>query len=213
MSWTWPSNQRLKLTGAAIQVFRASKSLQVAPAAYPSVRRTTGKANKMRRPWLWAFLLGVTLGAGGGVGLSWWALSTPPARGSALLNNFSFQELTQQAGHPAWEVVEDKTYSPLPPLGRPKRIQRRIVAHATLSDEQLAAFVGNLDGAIESVLQQFAAHQTGEHQRFLGQVDSSGRSELQLPRYYYVIGQTQGVLDPWLIAHHGRAIVIVCITE
>lgn len=29
----------------------------------------------MRRPWLWALLLGLTLGAGGGVGLSWWALS------------------------------------------------------------------------------------------------------------------------------------------
>ena len=33
------ANQRMKLTGAAILVFRASTSLQAAPAAYPSVRR------------------------------------------------------------------------------------------------------------------------------------------------------------------------------
>src|SRR5262249_27158775 len=38
-------NQRLKLTGAAILVFRASTSLQAAPAAWPSVRR--GRATSM----------------------------------------------------------------------------------------------------------------------------------------------------------------------
>src|SRR5262249_21432521 len=34
----WPANQRLKPTGAAILVFRASTSLQTAPAAWRSVQ-------------------------------------------------------------------------------------------------------------------------------------------------------------------------------
>ena len=40
-----PQNQRMKLTGAAILVFRASTSLQAAPAAYPYRSAAGAKRN------------------------------------------------------------------------------------------------------------------------------------------------------------------------
>jgi hypothetical protein len=167
----------------------------------------------MSRPWVWTLLFGFILGAGAGFGISRWKLSTSPGSGSPLLQGFSIQAFAERVVDASWEVAEDKTYSPWPPKANPTRIQRRIVAQAALSNEQLATFVGTLDDGIEQVLQRFGAQQTGEQSLNRNRVQSTGRSELVLPRYYYRIGPTYGVLDAWVVGNGGEAVVVICITE
>jgi hypothetical protein len=160
----------------------------------------------------------VLLGATLGYGLSLWALTPPPARGSAVLQNFSLEEVAEKAGHPAWDVIEDKVYSPSPPLGRPGRVARRVVAQATMSDEQAEELARQFGRATMEALARLGGQQTGEVSlnRSTSRPGAGGRparSELHLPRYYYRVGGTHGVADAWLIAEGGEVTVIVCLTE
>ncbi|MGL4460979.1 MAG: hypothetical protein ACRC1K_02415 [Planctomycetia bacterium] len=168
--------------------------------------------------WVRAFVLGAIVGAAAGVGSSLVVLSRPIAKGSALFHGFSFQEVTKQAGHPDWEILEDKTYSPFPALGESKRTARRIVAQTVMSDEQLEAFSGRFKHGIDEALERFGAQKTGGFNCNRSTVRPAGgggptRSELQLPRYYYRLEARHGVADTWLIAQGGEVTVIVCLTE
>jgi len=171
----------------------------------------------MKRQWSWGLLLGTLIGTAAGYGLSSWVFSMHPANGSSLLHNFSFQGVARKAGHPAWEFIEDKTYSPFPPLGRPKRISRRIVARASMSEKELETFASHFQTAVEEALNSYGAHLTGEHDRSRSVVGvapgGAVRSEFQLPRWYYRAGDTHGVADAWLIGQSGEVTVIVSLTE
>jgi hypothetical protein len=172
----------------------------------------------MQRSSVAAFVAGAVLGGAAGLGLSLWALTTGSTGGSGFLHDFSFQEAAPQAGHSDWELVEDKTYSPFPPLGKPAGVARRIVAQASMAGEKVEPFARQFDGAMAKALARSGAQQTGEvrcDRSRTRPVEGGGpaRSVLQLPRYYYRIGPLHGVVDPWLIAQGGEVTLIVCIAE
>jgi hypothetical protein len=168
--------------------------------------------------WLLFLLLGLILGATIGFGLSLRMMYPAPGTGTVLLHKFSFQDVAEKAGHPAWEILEDKTYFPFPPLARAKRTARRIVARSTMSDEQLQTFARQFKTLIKQEVTRFGANQTGEvgfSQSATRSIDGqkSVRSELQMPRLYYVFEGTHGVADMWLIAEGDQATVVICFTE
>ena len=172
----------------------------------------------MKHAWVWTLLLGMLLGAALGYGLVLWALAPPPARGSVVLQNFALEQVGDPAGHPAWDIVEDRVYSPFPPLGRPERIARRIVAQSTMADEQAEAFARQFGRAVAEALARLGARQTGEVgcDRTTSRPAGGGRparSELHLPRYYYRVGDTHGVADAWVIAEGGEVTLIICLSE
>jgi len=108
----------------------------------------------MKRPWIWALLLGLLLGTAAGLGLSSWVFAPPSAEPSTLFRNFAFHEIAEKADQSKWEIFEDRItiYPPLPPLGRPQRIERRILARASLSNTEILAFVLHFESVVEDVL-------------------------------------------------------------
>jgi len=172
----------------------------------------------MKLIWLLFLLLGLILGATIGFGLSLWMLYPTPGTGTVLLHKFSFQDMAQNAGQPAWEILEDKTYFPFPPQARAKRTARRIVARSSMSDEQLQAFARQFNDLMKQEMTRFGAGQTGQVNCNLIASRAAGdhksvRTELHLPRLYYALEGTQGVADAWLIAEGDQATVIICFTE
>ena len=169
----------------------------------------------MKRSWIWALILGLMLGTAAGLGLSCWVFAPPSAEASSLLRNFSFQDVTEKAEYSKWEILEDKItiYSPFPALGRPQRIERRIVARAALSNAELVAFAQQFDTVVEEGLRSAGAqpYQPGP----AGSVSSS--LQWQPARFYYRtgyrIGDADGVMDVSLNLQTGEATAIVRLTE
>ena len=169
----------------------------------------------MKRSWIWALILGLMLGTAAGLGLSCWVFAPPSAEASALLRNFSFQEVAEKAEHSKWEILDDKItiYSPVPFLGGPQRIERRIVARAALSNAELVAFALQFDTVVEEGLRSAGAqpYQPGP----AGSVSSS--LQWQPARFYYRtgyrLGDADGVLVVSLKVPAGEAPAIVRLTR
>ena len=169
----------------------------------------------MKRPWIWALLLGLLLGAAAGLGLSSWVFAPPSTEASALLRHFSFQEVAEKTEHSKWEILEDKIkiYPRFPALGRPHRIERRMIARATLSDSELVAFALEFETLVEDVLRSTDEAVVINPASAGNAGEVSATLQPQVPRYYqrtrYKIGDTSGVMEAWLNGQRGQATVIV----
>jgi hypothetical protein len=171
----------------------------------------------MGRKWIWIvpFLGGAFVGALLAMGLTYWS-SRSIARGSPVLH-LTFQELTQKAGDYKWNVVEDEVYSPLPPF-RPDRIGRRIVANAPMPDKDQQVIGEKVANAVREALNAHGAVITGAKSLSFfnfkappGQAQS--QTVLHMPRRYYRIGTTDGVVDAWSIVQGGEATIVICFSE
>jgi hypothetical protein len=174
----------------------------------------------MKRPWVWPLLLGLLLGTLIGVGASLWAfafLTGSRAKGTPFLEGFSFQEAAAKAGHPDWEMVEDRIYQP--PGERPARpwaVSRRIIARATMPDKEQGSFAHKFLDAVKETIMGYGTT-TGDFSH-----SSSGahlvngrmmKSDFNVPRLYYRIGSTEGVVDVSIIAYDGQVTAIVTWAE
>ncbi len=171
----------------------------------------------MKRNWIWPLLIGLALGVTLGVVLGERSSRSAVPEGSPLLREFSFAALTAKAGHTNWQVLEDRTYKPFPALSRSKRIARRVIARADMSDVELDRFTTQFQQAATATLDACGALNKAQFdlvQDATRVVDGSPiRSRLDLPRRYYAIGDIHGVADLGYIAESGRVTVIVSLIE
>lgn len=171
----------------------------------------------MKTNWTWSLLVALTLGLTAGVVVSPWIVRPPAAKGSKLLREFSLTSMLAEAGSTNWEVMEDRTYKPFPPLARYRGIARRIVVRAELSDAELAQFTMKFQPAASATLEAQGARITGQLNLFhdsLQVIDGKPiRHSLDLPRRYYALGDVHGVADIGYIAESGSVTVIVSLIE
>ena len=134
-----------------------------------------------------------------------------------MLRDFSFQEVAAKAGPIESHLIEDRIYQPFPPLARPSRIGRRIVAEATIPVDQVDAFTRRFQEATDAALAALGGTTKGEVD--LGQSrgqfldGASVDSRLDLPRRFYAIGGQQGVADIWLITRGTDVTIVITFTE
>jgi hypothetical protein len=171
----------------------------------------------MKTTWTWSLLFGLAVGLTLGVVVSPWIRRPPALKGTGLLREFSFARIASEAGSTNWQVIEDRTYEPIPALARSPGIARRIVARAELSDAELARFVAQFQSAASAALAAQGVRNTGQ---FDLTQDSTQVIEgkpiqhrLDLPRRYYAIGDVHGVADIGYVAESGRVTVIVSLIE
>jgi hypothetical protein len=150
---------------------------------------------------------GLVLGLAAGYGLAVYASGESPAAGSPFLREFSFAEAARNAAAAEWEVVHDRTAPVL--LGRSRRIARRFVARATLSQRDVQPFAQRFDQSVEEAL----PHQSGEENLDRATVSADSSRLLQLPRYHYRTDAGDGVVDAGIVAEGGEVTVIVSMIE
>jgi hypothetical protein len=140
-----------------------------------------------------------------------------PSTGSTVLHGFSFNAVIAKVGPVESHVLEDRIFLPFPPLGRPARISRRIVAQATIPDNQVDDFTRRFQDAAEAALVSLGGMMKGEvdfAQARGGFLDGeSVESRIDLPRRYYAVGRRHGVADIWLIARGADVTIVVAFTE
>ena len=162
-------------------------------------------------------LLGLVVGLAGGFAFWGHFRSTAEPKGTTALREFSFTDVAAKAGQADWQIIEDKVYDAFPPLSRFKRIARRIVAQATISDTAQAGFVAQFQQATVTALTLHGAIIKGQFDASRSSAQVLGGSnmltQLELPRRYYTIGDVHGVADVWCIAESGRVTVIVSLIE
>jgi len=169
----------------------------------------------MKCNWFWSSLLGLLIGVGVGFTLPHFDRSA--FRSSALLGEFSFAAIAAQLGQANWKVLEDRTYEPFPSQARSRRIARRIVARADLTDAELEKFTAQFQDSATRAMATYGAvnkaqfDMTEASTRVIG--GSPVQSRLDLPRRYYAIGAIHGVADLWSIAESGQVTVIVSLIE
>jgi len=146
----------------------------------------------------------------------YWA-TLQPAIGSAILHGFSIQLVVEKVAPTEWQILEDRIYQPFPPLGRPSRISRRIVAQATIAENRVDDFTRRFQDAAEAALVSLGGSMKGVvdlSQARGGFLDGGGiESRIDLPRRYYAVGRQHGVADIWLIARGTDATIVVTFTE
>jgi hypothetical protein len=149
------------------------------------------------------------------VGRFW--VTSRHSTGSALLRGFSFQAVVAKAEPIEWHVLEDRVYEPFPPLARPARTARRIVAQATIPGDQVDGFTRRFQDATAAALTALGGTIKGEVD--LGQSrgqfldGASVDSRIDLPRRYYAVGGQQGVADVWLITRGVDVTIVVAFME
>jgi len=144
-------------------------------------------------------------------------VASQSAPGRIVLHGFSFREVIAKAGPAEWHILEDLTFQPFPPLGRPARISRRIVAQATIPDNQVDDFTRRFQDAAQAALVSLGGMMKGEvdfAQARGGFLDGeSVNSRIDLPRRYYAVGRQHGVADIWLVARGTDVTIVVTFTE
>lgn len=162
-------------------------------------------------------MLGLLIGVVVALVLFEWLERSVQPKGTALLRGFSFADVATNAGGTDWEVLEDKVYEPFPSLGRATRIARRMVAHATLPGEEQEKFAKRFRLAVSEALASHDAVIKGQFDlnRSSAHVvnGSPVQSLVDLPRFYYAIGDIHGVADAWCIGEGGGLTVIVSLIE
>jgi hypothetical protein len=160
---------------------------------------------------------GLIVGLMAGMALGTFIAKAGKPDGSAFLRNVRFDDLTAKAGHPNWEIVEDKTYDRLPPLSRRPRISRRIVAQTSLAASGQSRLIELLQQGMSEALATHGAVIRGEVSLSRSQSEIiEGRqvlTHLEMPRLYYAIGDIHGVADVWFLADSGRVTAIVSLIE
>ena len=160
-------------------------------------------------PIIVACLVGILVGR-------FWVTSRQ-SPGSAVLRDFSFEAVVAKAEPIEWHVLEDRVYQPFPPLARPARIARRIVAQATIPPDRVDDFTRRFQDATDAALAALGGTTKGEVD--LGQSrgqfldGASVDSRLDLPRRFYAIGGQHGVADSWLIARGTDVTIVITFTE
>ncbi len=173
----------------------------------------------MKRPWIWALLVGLLLGAAAGLVLSPWVFAPPSAEVSTLFRDFAFPQITQKADPSNWEILEDRIaiYPPSLVLGRPQHIERRISARASLSKTEFLAFAQQFESVMEDALRSTEEAVEFNPPSLANRGGVKARLEPQVPRYYqhttYQIGDRFGVLEALLNCAAGEATAIVRLTE
>ena len=171
----------------------------------------------MKRYWVWPLLLGLVLGLAAGSFVSTRCSGPGVPKGTALLRGFSLATVAAGTGQTNWQVIEDRTYETFPALARSKRIARRIVARAEMSDQELSLFATQFQQAVSQALVGYGALNAAQFdvvQDATRVVNGSPvRSRLDVPRRYYVLGDVHGVADIWYVAEGGRVTVIVSLIE
>jgi len=149
------------------------------------------------------------------VGRFW--VTSHQSSGSAVLRGFSFQAVVAKAEPTESHVLEDRVYQPFPPLARPARIARRIVAQATIPVDQVDAFTRRFQDATDAALAALGGTMKGEvdlsqsRGQFLD--GASVDSRLDFPRRFYAIGGQHGVADIWLITRGTDVTIVITFTE
>jgi hypothetical protein len=172
-----------------------------------------GKARGASRKAMWGVLLAVLIGFFLG------RISAIPrqAAGSTVLHGFPFRAVIEKAGPAEWHILEDVTFKPFPPLGRPPRISRRIVAQATIAENQVDDFTRRFQDASEAALVSLGGAMKGEvdfGQARGGFLDGGGvESRIDLPRRYYAVSGQHGVADIWLVARGVDVTIVIAFTE
>jgi hypothetical protein len=171
----------------------------------------------MKPNWIWWLLFGFVLGVASGFFFSARLNRAAMPKGTSLLREFSLITVLAKAGQTNWQIIEDRTYEPFPALARSKRIARRIVARAELSDAELDWFTTGFQQAASEALVSYNARNTAQFDLVQGServVEGSPiRSRVDLPRRYYAIGDIHGVADIWYIAESGRVTLMASFIE
>jgi len=138
--------------------------------------------------------------------------------GSPFLREFALADLTAKAGHGVeWEVLTDTTHDRFPALARSHRVARRIVATATMPGVDQAKFAQQVQKAAEAALASRGAV-------IKGVFDTSSSSStlvegkplmshVEMPRWFYAIGDIHGVADVGCVAVSGRVTLLVSLIE
>ncbi len=171
----------------------------------------------MKRLWIWSLLAGLFVGVALGVVLSAGVHQAPKPTGSALLRDFSLSAIGAKSGCTNWNIMEDRVYEQFPALARSKRIARRIVARAEMSENQLGSFITLFQNAIWRTFDAKAAINQGffdltqDGTKVVEGVNV--RSRIHLPRWFYRIGDTYGVADVWYVAESGLVTLMISFIE
>ena len=174
------------------------------------------KVANMKHNWIWPLLIGVLVGVAIGFPFGTWFIRSAEMKGSPFFREFSFSAVAPKAGETNWKVITDKVHEPFPPFGRPQRISRLIVAHdTTMSDAEQDRAFAQLSKAVFERAAAYGAIIRGADGRnyWSARAEPPARSQLNLQRKYYSIGEIQGVVDVWCLAESGGVTVIIQLIE
>lgn len=171
----------------------------------------------MKNTLVWPLFVGLVLGVALGFILSTQFSGSGAPKGTALLREFSFAAVAAKAGYTNWHVLEDRTYEPFPSLARSKRVARRIIAQAVMSDAELGRFTTQFQEAAKAALSAFNAVNKAHFDLVRDATKmingSPVHSRLDLPRRYYAVGNIHGVADIGYVEEAGNVTVIVSLIE
>ncbi len=170
----------------------------------------------MKRNWICPLLIGVLIGVAVGFPFGTWFIRSAAPKGSPFFREFSFSAIAAEAGETDWTVITDKVYEPFPPFGRPQRTSHLIVAHnTTMSDAEQDRATAQLSKAVFERAAAYGAIIRGAEgvSHWSARAEPPARSQLDLSRKYYSIGEIQGVVDVWRLAESGGVTVIVQLIE
>lgn len=170
----------------------------------------------MKHNWIWPLLIGVLIGFAIGFFFGTWSIRSAAPKRSRFFREFSFSAVAAKADETNWKVITDKVCEPFPPFGRPQRISRLIVAHdTTMSDAEQNRATAQLRKAVLDRAAAYGAIIRGAEggSSSSARAEQPTRSQLDLTRKYYSIGEIQGVVDVWCLAESGGVTVIVQLIE
>lgn len=170
----------------------------------------------MKTTWFVLALLG--LAAIMMIGCTFSISALAETKGSAFLRGLKLADLTGQASAGVkWTIITDMVHERFPDAARSERVARRIVATATMSEANQANFIGQFQSAASAALNSHGAMIKGIFNANQSSTEVVGgasiRSDLQMPRRFYSIGDLHGVADIWCVGVAGRVTVIVSLIE
>lgn len=134
--------------------------------------------------------------------------------GTEFLRKLSVSELAARGATNGWEVLQDSTATwPMAPI----RVSRRLVIRTPTTPDDVQILARDLDTAIERAIHVHGARQTGE-ESFSNdtiKIENGRKSTTSIfaPRYQYQAGKTRGVVETFVIAIEGGAVVMISLAE
>ena len=170
----------------------------------------------MKPNWILSLIVGLALGVTVGLVVSR-SVRSPAPKGTSLLLEFSLAALAAEAGATNWQVFEDRTYRPFPALARSPHVARRIVGRAEVPDPDLDKFIAKFHRAATTALETPNARLTGQFDLIQDSTQvvegKPVRRRLELPRYFYSIGDLHGAADIGYVLEAGRVTFIASLIE
>ena len=170
----------------------------------------------MKTAWTLPLILGLIVGTPIGFGLSGTPLTE--IEGSPFLREFALADLTAKASPGVeWEILTDTAHDRFPALARSHRVARRIVATATVPGADQARIAQQVQKAAEAALASHGAVVKGVFDTSSGSTTlvegKPLRSHVEMPRWFYAIGDIHGVADVGCVAVSGRVTLLVSLIE